>query len=55
LHAFGTEASLAEGTRLLYQRIALSVEVEACGERGVLLAERINVGILRLEEAVDRE
>ena len=54
LHIFGAEAGLTKGTCLLHQRVALSVNVEASGERGMLLTERVDIGVLRLDEAINR-
>ena len=40
------EAGLSKSECLLRQRVAFSVKVEAGGERGMLLTERVEVGEL---------
>ena len=54
LHTFDAEAGLPKGTCLLCQCVAFPVKVEAGGERGMLLTQRVDVGMLCLDEAINR-
>ena len=54
LHTFSTEAGLSEITCLLHQCITFSKHIETGRECGILLAECIDRGKLRMEGAIDR-